>query len=130
MNMQKEDEKFVQKGRGELGKFGEQLAEKYLEKIGYKIVAKNFRTRYGEIDIIATDKKTFVFVEVKTRENTKYGEPQFAVTKYKQKHLALAAIIFIKKNFLNSDYRFDVIAIRDEKIEHIENAFVPSGFTI
>ncbi|MFH0948670.1 MAG: YraN family protein [Elusimicrobiota bacterium] len=114
----------------EFGKSGEDLAGKYLEKIGYEIVAKNFRTKYGEIDIIAKDKKTYVFVEVKTRRDSDYGDPQLAVTNYKQKHLALAAITFIKKNFLNADYRFDIIAILDDKIEHIENAFVPSGFTI
>lgn len=115
---------------GDLGKSGEELAEKYLKKIGYEIIGKNFRTKYGEIDIIAKEKKTFVFVEVKTRKNTVYGAPQFAVTGYKQKHLALAALTFIKKKILNSDYRFDIIAICSDKIEHIKNAFAPSGFTI
>lgn len=115
---------------GELGKSGEELAEKYLAKLGYKILGKNFRTRYGEIDIIAQDKKTIVFVEVKTRSGASYGPPQLAVNFYKQKHLSLAAFSFIKKKSINSDYRFDIIAICDDKIEHIENAFVPSGFTI
>ncbi|MFH1540502.1 MAG: YraN family protein [Elusimicrobiota bacterium] len=114
----------------EFGKSGEELAEEYLKKIGYEIVAKNFRTRYGEIDIIVKDKKTFVFVEVKTRKDSNYGDPQLAVTKYKQKHLALAAIIFIKKKSLNTDYRFDIVAICNDKIEHIKNAFAPSGFAI
>ncbi|MBI5574088.1 MAG: YraN family protein [Elusimicrobia bacterium] len=114
----------------ELGKSGEELVERYLINLGYKILDKNFRTRYGEIDIIAKDKKTIVFVEVKTRSGTSYGSPQLAVNFYKQKHLSHAAFTFIKKNFLNSDYRFDIIAVCDDKIEHIENAFAPSGFTI
>ncbi|PIU84129.1 MAG: YraN family protein [Elusimicrobia bacterium CG06_land_8_20_14_3_00_38_11] len=115
---------------GELGKSGEELAERYLTKLGYKILAQNFRTKYGEIDIIAKDKKTIVFVEVKTRSGDAYGTPQLAVNFYKQKHLSFAAFSFIKKNSLNSDYRFDIIAICDDKIEHIKNAFAPSGFTI
>jgi len=118
------------KQSAELGKSGEELAEKYLAKLGYEILDKNFRTRYGEIDIIARDKKTIVFVEVKTRSGDAYGSPQLAVNFYKQKHLSLAAFSFIKKNSLNSDYRFDIIAICDDKIEHIKNAFAPSGFTI
>jgi len=114
----------------ELGKSGEDLAEKYLNKIGYKIIEKNFKTKFGEIDIIAKDKKTIVFAEVKTRAGNAYGSPQSAVNFYKQKHLSLAAFTFIKKNSLKSDYRFDIIAICDDKIEHIENAFIPKGYTI
>lgn len=114
----------------ELGKSGEELAGKYLNNIGYEIIERNFRTKFGEIDIIARDKKTFVFVEIKTRKDISYGVPQIAVTNYKQKHLSLAAASFIKKNSLKSNYRFDIIAIYDDKIEHIKNAFAPSGFTI
>lgn len=114
----------------ELGKSGEKLAGEYLEKIGYEIIEKNFRTKFGEIDIIARDDETFVFVEVKTRKDGLYGAPQYAVNFYKQKHLSLAAFSFIKKNSLRSDYRFDIIAICGDKIEHIKNAFAPSGFTV
>lgn len=114
----------------ELGKLGEELAERFLKKLGYKILNKNFRTRYGEIDIIAKDKKRIIFVEVKTRSCDDYGTPQLAVNFYKQKHLSLAALTFIKKNSLNSDYRFDIIAICGNKVEHIKNAFLPSAFTV
>ena len=116
--------------RAELGRTGERLAEKFLKKLGYKIVEKNFRTKFGELDIIAKDKKCIVFVEVKTRKDDSFGVPQEAVTDFKQEHLALAAMIYIKAHLLRSDYRFDIIAIQGGKIEHIKNAFAPSGFTV
>ena len=71
----------------ELGKFGEDIAGKFLENIGYKIIDKNFKTKFGEIDIIAKDKNTFVFIEVKTRNSDEYGAPQLAVNNYKKKRL-------------------------------------------
>ncbi|HAM39692.1 MAG: YraN family protein [Elusimicrobia bacterium RIFOXYC2_FULL_34_12] len=113
-----------------IGKHGEKIAEEFLENTGYKIISKNYRTIFGEIDIIARKDNTIIFVEVKTRSGNKYGVPQLAVNKYKQKHLARAAIAFIKRNSLNSDYRFDIIAIINDKIEHIQNAFAVSGYTI
>ncbi|MEW6556139.1 MAG: YraN family protein [Elusimicrobiota bacterium] len=117
--------------QGELGKSGEFQAEQFLKNAGYKIITKNFRTRYGELDIIARDDDTIVFIEVKTRKGSdKYGAPEYSVTGYKQRNLAYAAIIYIKKNSLTTNYRFDVVAICENKIEHIKNAFVPSGFTI
>lgn len=115
----------------EIGKSGEDQAEEFLKKIGYKILERNFRTRYGEIDIIAKENGTYVFVEVKTRKlKDGFGEPQFAVNKHKQHHLALAAFTYIKKESLHSDYRFDIVAICRGKIEHIENAFSPEGYTV
>ena len=107
------------------------MAERFLKNIGYGILERNFRTRFGEIDIIAKDNGSYVFVEVKTRKDEDgFGRPQLAVNKFKQRHLALAAITYIKKESLNSDYRFDVIAICRDKIEHIKNAFSPEGYTI
>ena len=115
----------------DLGSAGESLAADYLRKNGYGILEKNFRTRFGEIDIIAKYGDTYVFVEVKTRKgNDCYGVPQLAVNFSKQKHLTLAALTYIKKEALKSDYRFDVIAILDNKIEHIQNAFSPEGYTL
>lgn len=115
---------------GEFGRSGENLAEKFLKKTGYKIIEKNFKTKFGEIDIISKDKDTIVFVEVKTRRDSSFGVPQLSVNTRKQKHLALAALTFIKKNSLNSDYRFDIVAICGDKIDHIKNAFAPAGYTI
>ncbi len=115
----------------EIGKTGEDIAERFLKKIGYAILERNFRTRFGEIDIIAKENGSYVFVEVKTRKDEDaFGEPQLAVNKSKQKHLSLAALTYIKKESLNSDYRFDIIAICRDRIEHIKNAFSPEGYTV
>ncbi|MDD5687262.1 MAG: YraN family protein [Elusimicrobia bacterium] len=114
----------------ELGKLGEGLAKNFLKESGYKIIKENFRTKYGEIDLIAEDKNTIVFVEVKTRNSDTYGVPQLSVNFYKQKHLTRAALIFIKKNALNTNYRFDIISIFNGKVEHIKNVFAPSNYTV
>src|SRR3989304_3418392 len=70
-----------------LGRYGEELATKYLQKQGYKIIERNFQKRYGEIDIIARDSETLIFVEVKTRIGDKYGPPEEAITSWKLKAL-------------------------------------------
>ena len=122
--------RMAEKNISEFGRSGENLAEEFLKKSGHKIVEKNFKTKFGEIDIISKDGSTTVFIEVKTRRNNGFGAPQLSVNIHKQKHLARAALTFIKKNSLNSDYRFDIIAICGRKIEHIKNAFAPTGYTI
>lgn len=95
-----------------LGAFGEDAAEKFLKKKGYKILERNFNCRFGEIDIIALDKECLVFVEVKTRSNNKYGNPQNAVNYYKRNHLELSARCYIDKNRLNNYIaRFDIVEI-------------------
>ncbi len=68
-----------------LGNLGETIAENYLKKSGYNIVCKNFRCSIGEIDIIALNKNSLIFVEVKTRTSTKFGYPKEAVTYHKKK---------------------------------------------
>ena len=76
--------------RHETGKLGEDLAEKYLEQIGYKVIERNFECKQGEIDIIALDKNEIIFIEVKTRTSIKYGSPADAVNENKQKNLLKA----------------------------------------
>lgn len=110
----------------ELGKKGEIEACQYLGKLGYFVMARNFKCSYGEIDIIAIDKDELVFVEVKTRCSKKYGEARDAVDKYKKKHIKKAATFYIHKNKLENNFiRFDVIEVylRDEKfnIKHVKN---------
>ena len=110
----------------ELGRKGEKVAAEFLKKIDYFIVHKNFKCSYGEIDIIATDKTELVFVEVKTRATKKYGEPREAVNIYKKKHIKKAAIYYINKHRLESEFvRFDVIEVyvRNDKfcVKHIKN---------
>ena len=110
-------------GRLNSGKEGEKLAVEYLLKKGYKILEKNFRTPAGEIDIIAKDRNFIVIVEVKRRISDKYGEPELAVNYKKQQKLKKLAIYYLCRLGKELPVRFDVIAIRGSKIEHIENAF-------
>jgi len=108
----------------EIGKIGEEKAIVFLKNNGYKILDKNFRTRFGEIDIIAEEKNDIVFIEVKTRTNYSFGVPQLAVDIKKQKKITKAALHYIKiKNISNKNFRFDVVAQINDKIELIKNAF-------
>jgi putative endonuclease len=112
-------------------KFGarsENLAVWYLKKNGYKIIEQNYRNRLGEIDIIAREKKTIVFVEVKSRRSIRYGSPKWAVTPKKQRKISMVALYYLKDTKqINTKARFDVVAItsnRDEpRIEIVKNAF-------
>lgn len=110
----------------QIGNRGEDLACEYLKKQGYKILGRNFYIRGGEIDIIAKDKDTLVFVEVKARFSDKFGLAREAVTSWKIRSLIKSAEVYIAKNRLGSvGYRFDLVAIDDTghdiKIELIQN---------
>ena len=107
-----------------LGRNGEKLAEKYLKKQKYKILEKNYKTHLGEIDIIALDGNTVVFVEVKTRTDESFGRPADAVTKIKRnKYFKVATEYLLKKSWLEKECRFDVIEILNGEINHIKSAF-------
>lgn len=110
-----------------LGDSGEKLAVKLLEDKGYEILSLNYRTRYGEIDIIAFDKDTLVFVEVKLRTSTQYGRGIEALTKHKVDKIHLVASEYIQSEYEQAPKcRFDVIEILKSaqmEILHIENAF-------
>lgn len=94
------------------GKVGEQAAEKYLKGLGYKILERNFRTRWGELDIIAKEGDCLVFAEVKTRHNDSFGRPEEAVTRAKQKHLIKAAQIYLSQTKqAHALWRIDVLAL-------------------
>mgnify|MGYP001601457870 CR=1 FL=1 len=110
------------------GHFGEQLASNYLARKGYQIISANFHSRYGEIDLVATYKNKLIFIEVKTRLNTKFGTPQEAVNYFKLKSLTKTAQYFkLLHPKLPESMQIDVVAIRldeNEKpvsIEHLEN---------
>ncbi|MBM4322996.1 MAG: YraN family protein [Deltaproteobacteria bacterium] len=112
----------------ELGQKGEEIALRFLKKNGYRILQKNYVCKMGEVDIVAREKDTFAFIEVKTRRSTSYGPPQMAVNQKKQEQLSKAALHFLKKNGLEeAKARFDVVAIllgpRGDEIELIRNAF-------
>lgn len=111
-----------------LGKSGEEAAADLLRKNGYKIMLRNYRTKLGEIDIIAEDKDTVCFIEVKTRTSDRFGLPTEAIFGSKQKQIAKAALIFLKENkLLEKKARFDVVSIIHSKdrtqLDLIKNAF-------
>ena len=112
----------------ELGKKGEDLALRYLKKNGYRIYERNYVCKMGEVDIIAKEKDTLAFIEVKTRTSTAFGPPQLAVNAAKQTQLSKVALYFLKEKGLGDiKARFDVVAIvlgpRGPEIELIRDAF-------
>ena len=113
------------------GQQGEQIAVDYLKKIGYKIRHRNFRCRQGEIDIIARDGSTLVFIEVKTKAQTAFGVPQAMVTSTKQSTLTNVAMHYVQQyRLINTALRFDVVAItflpnKMPEVNHIPAAFSP-----
>jgi putative endonuclease len=114
--------------RQALGRKSEALAAKYLKKLGYKFITKNYRTKLGEIDIIAKDRGTLVFVEVKARQSAQYGSPKAAVTHQKQKKISMVALAYLKSTRqMQTAARFDVVSIDYSQgrpvIEVIKNAF-------
>ncbi|MBQ4179030.1 MAG: YraN family protein [Elusimicrobia bacterium] len=113
----------------DIGKKYEDEAVNFLKKLNYKIIEQNFKLLpIGEIDIIAKDKKTIVFVEVKYRKTKEFGTPAEFVTKSKQNKVIKTALCYIKQNKIKADIRFDVISICQTEIEHIKNAFCPDTF--
>ncbi|MDI6618475.1 MAG: YraN family protein [Clostridiales bacterium] len=111
------------------GDLGEQAAVEYLIKNGYSILQRNFRTRYGEIDIIGRDEDYIAFIEVKTRKNNEFGLPCEAVTKNKQNKIIRMAMMYIsQKRLYGLNFRFDVVEtiISNDEIRYlrlIKNAF-------
>ncbi|MEE0914232.1 MAG: YraN family protein [Ruminococcus sp.] len=113
-----------------IGDKGEEYAVKHLKKQGYKIVVRNYRKRYGEIDIIAENKEYIVFVEVKTRHENSMTQPVDAVDKRKRMRLIKTASAFLSENETEKFCRFDVceVYVKSENlklisINYIENAF-------
>ena len=106
----------MSKERLRLGKCGEEIAVDFLKEQGYEIIARNYKSRFGEIDIIARDKDTLCFVEVKTRHSKEFGSPEEAVTAFKQRQIAKSALAFLKERaLLNKKARFDVVSINYSK---------------
>ncbi len=118
----------MQDKRQEFGKESESIAVRYLKKNGYKILEQNYRNQLGEIDIIARDKKTLAFVEVKSTRTDSFGNPKWAVTPKKQRKISMVALYYLKTTKQNNvKARFDVVAISSSqdnpRIELIKNAF-------
>ena len=118
----------MQDKRQKFGKESESVAVRYLKRNGYKILEQNYRNKIGEIDIIAKDKKTLVFVEVKATRTDSFGNPKWAVTPKKQRKISMVALYYLKATKQNNaKARFDVVAIissiDNPRIELIKNAF-------
>jgi putative endonuclease len=111
------------------GQEGEVLAQNYLLNEGYEILERNWRYKKYEIDIIAKKGETMVFVEVKTRKNSTFGEPELFVTRQKQGFVIAAANQYLKDNNINLESRFDIIAIiqlnNTRTVKHLEAAYYP-----
>jgi putative endonuclease len=117
-----------------LGFLGERAAERFLRHKGYKIVARGLRLRGAELDLVAVDGRTIVFVEVKTRRTENFGRPAEAVDARKQWHLTRAALFYLKRHgLLEYQSRFDVVGIiwprgaKHPAIQHFPHAFEATG---
>jgi putative endonuclease len=110
-----------------LGNLGEEMAREFLESKGYEIVKRNYKTKWGEIDLICKDENKIVFVEVKTRIGERLGMPEDAINKGKMQRLIKNAESYMFFNHLKNSYRIDAICIvldrnnEKERIDHYEN---------
>jgi putative endonuclease len=114
--------------RQKFGEKGEALAVRRLKKAGYKILETNYRTQLGEIDIIAKEDDTIVFVEVKSRRSVQFGNPKQAITVQKQKKISMVALCYLKATGQSAARaRFDVVTVISNQdkpqVEIIKNAF-------
>lgn len=117
-----------------LGARGEDVAARFLKQQGYYILARGVDSRLGELDIVAADGRTVVFVEVKTRRSNAAGSPTEAIDPRKEQRMTQAALAYLKAHrLLGNASRFDVVAItwpeeaKRPMIEHVKNAFAPVG---
>jgi putative endonuclease len=120
--------------RRSLGQRGEDAAARFLQRLGYKVLARGKRLLPGELDLVMLDGATIVFVEVKTRTSQDAGRPEEAVDALKQRRLTRLAVTFLKRHgLLERPARFDVVAItwpesaRGPQIEHFKSAFDAVG---
>jgi putative endonuclease len=111
------------------GKGGEETARTFLKNKGYRILDMNFRMKMGEIDIIAMDRETLVFVEVKSAFSSGFGDPVHWVPVWKQHRIIRMSSVYMSSNNIsNAPVRFDVVAIDPaRRITHVEDAFRPSS---
>jgi putative endonuclease len=118
----------VTRERLDLGKEGEDLALKEVESLGYQCIARNYRCSLGELDLVARDGETLVFIEIKTRKGKSLDYAKEAVHARKQRQMSKVALAYMKKNKCeDARARFDVVVIHqrglDKEIEVIRNAF-------
>ncbi|MGD8401176.1 MAG: YraN family protein [Bacillota bacterium] len=111
------------------GTWGEQLAADYLQNAGYEIVCRNYRCRYGELDLVCREGGVWCFVEVKVRRSTQYGNGLQAITASKKRHLRAAARVFLnQRNDADGAGRFDIVAIQYHSVVDYEICLVQNAF--
>lgn len=115
------------------GRWGEQKAAEYLERKGYRILWRDWRDGHRDLDIVAVDADQLVVVEVKTRRNADYMQPELAVDARKMRSLAVAAAKFVRTYGIEFPLRFDIVAVTGMPgcqcdISHIEDAFTPMQY--
>ena len=114
--------------RKKLGQWGESVAARHLEAKGYEIIARNWRCRQGEIDLVAQAGEELVFVEVKTRRGRDMGTPEEALTPHKSRKLLQLGQLYVAAHDPDADWRIDLVAVELDKMgkllrcEHIPNA--------
>jgi putative endonuclease len=108
--------------RRAVGQAGEALAIEHLQRLGYAIVATNWRTRHGEIDVVARDGATVVIVEVRTRRGAGFGTAGESVGPQKRRRLVRMAEAYLQQHAPRADARIDVVTIEGERVEHIVGA--------
>lgn len=118
--------KFVPKTL-EIGQKGEEIALSYLQSKGYEILHVNWRSGHLELDIVAKDKAFLVVIEVKTRKNADFGDPETFVSRDKQTKLIRATQNYVRNHGVTQEVRFDIVTIITStgKVQHIERAFYP-----
>ena len=110
-----------------LGKICEDKAVGFLKRNGYKILERNYRSRFGEIDVIAKEGDSVVFIEIKSRASPLFGPPYLRITKRKKEHIVRSALSYLKRRGLtDTDCRIDIVSVsldKEDPIELIKNAF-------
>lgn len=115
----------------DFGKTGEELAVNFLKTKGYKVIERNYKAKIGEIDIIALDKDTYCFIEVKTRYSNKFGLPEESILQSKQNQISKTALHFLKENsLLDKKARFDVVSVLCTSLDEPEVNLIKDAFEL
>ncbi len=117
------------KPKDQRGQIAENTALKYLLAKGLNLIARNYNSRTGEIDLIMEDAETIVFVEVRYRRTKKFGSPLESITQNKQNHLTQCALQYLSSNRINRPSRFDVVGISPNQ-ESLDIEWIPNAFQV
>lgn len=110
----------MQKDNLEIGRLGENIAKKYLQDNGYRIIDQNYKTHYAEIDLIANYKEVLVFIEVRTKTGEQFGSPEESINRNKMHKLIKNAEAYVVRKNYNKQYRIDAVCIVLDKKKEIK----------